>query len=890
VRDTRRFELLSVRGGLGPRARSNGMVKGRRGFMCRFLVASVVAALLAGGMMQVAWGGARAVAGGTDPSLVGWWKLDDEGADVVSDSSEWGHNGIVFGHPSWVPGRMGDALHFDGLDDFVDTYYYENLPVWTVSAWVISPRAPQQGRVGGPVHHEANYQFNWNHDDSNFQGTAALLIGDTWYPASFGRLFADQWYHLAATFDGSALKAYVDGDLITTNTAAQGVPTYEPTSLKIGRHAGGPWYFEGAVDDVRVYNRALTGGEIADLAYYVPGEAQDPYPAQGAALNIQDVNVLRWSAGQDAVMHDVYFGTDADAVASADVNAPVYRGRQADANLPLPGLVESGGTFFWRVDEVEADGATIHKGPVWNFVVFGYSTIDNFEYYTDEEGHRIAETWIDGPRNGTGSQVAHWANDPIGEPTLATLGLWSMCLGYDNTRPPFISEVQRQFAPEKDWAADGADTLSLWLRGDIVSFGETAPGRLALSGTGTDIWVDGDQFRYAYKRLDGDGAIVAKVESLERTDFWAKAGVMIRESLDPGAAHAFMLVTPDGMRAFQNRTAAYSMTGHSAHSWSAMQMPSWIKLERKGDRFTGYYSADGVTWIQPSEADNTGPDSSPNPQTVHMPAYAYVGLAVTSHAAGAVTTAAFSGVEITGEVIDPWQLASIGVDQPGNGPGDLYVRIEDSNHVSATVVHPDPAAVNTVAWTEWEIPLSGFAGVDLGRVSRMALGVGGRATALLPGEGRLSIDEIRVSQQAVGTALGIYLVDTGFLVLSADDMAAYRWAGHEIVLNDSGIEKWNSAIISAGAYRSRVPRAGGLYQREFVLRIDEREIYRGHFWSPLSSARCEGIVIFDALSPRDNVHNTIQIKNGYPESSPGADDPRANAELFHFLAALGLLK
>jgi hypothetical protein len=674
--------------------------------------------------------------------LVGWWKLDYEGVGTALDSSGGRHNGILHGNPSWVPGHIGDALRFDGIDDYVDTYFYDNLPVWTVSAWVISPWAPQQGGVGGPVHREANFQFNWNHDDSNFMGTVAFRIDNNWYPASFGPLFGNQWYHLAATFDGFALKAYVDGELITTNTEAQGVPSYEPESLKIGRHAAGPYYFQGAVDDVRVYNRALTPEEIENLTHYAPWEAQDPHPASGGNLNIRDANALRWSAGQDAVMHDVYFGTDANVVATADVTSPVYWGRQADASFPLQGRVESDGRYFWRVDEVEADGATIHKGPVWNFIVFGHPVIDNFENYTDEEGYRIGETWRDGSTNGTGSQAARWPNAELGPQAPDDLGVWSMYLSYDNTRSPFISEVRRQFVPERDWLADGADTLRLWLHGDIISFGETAPGRLTMSGTGTDIWVGGDEFRYAYKRLDGDGVIMAKVESLGHTDSWAKAGVMIRASLDPGAPYAFMLVTPDGLRAFQNRTANASMTGHSAHSGSMLSMPTWLKLEREGDQFTAYHSTDGVNWTLQSPTDNTGPDPSPNPQTIPMPPYVYVGLAVTSHVAGAVTTATFSGVEITGDVIEPWQVAAVGVDQPGNSPDDLYVRVEDGDEICATAVHPDPAAVNATDWIEWRIPLSSLSGVDLSRVRSMAIGVGGGENALVPGTGHIYLDNV----------------------------------------------------------------------------------------------------------------------------------------------------
>ncbi len=95
----------------------------------------------------------------------------------------------------------------------------------------------------------------------------------------------------------------------------------------------------------------------------------------------------------------------------------------------------------------------------------------------------------------------------------------------------------REFTPAQDWTADGAKTLNLWFRGDVVFFAETAPGVITLSATGTDIWSNSDEFRYTCKRLSGDGAIMARVASIVHTGTWAKAGVLIRETR---AAMAFL--------------------------------------------------------------------------------------------------------------------------------------------------------------------------------------------------------------------------------------------------------------------------------------------------------------------------------------------------------------
>ena len=199
--------------------------------------------------------------------LVGWWKLDETGGTSAKDSSDNDNNGTLVGGPQWQPsgGKVGGALKFDGVDDYVDTGYAANLSTWTVAVWVKSPAAPLSENQSGPVHREKNYQINWNHMMDSFSGAAGVQIGGTWYPASFGNLQANTWYHLAATYDGEDLKAYRDGALITNNSDPAGPPSAEDETLKFGRHAANTDFFSGTVDDVRVYNYALSEGRITAL-------------------------------------------------------------------------------------------------------------------------------------------------------------------------------------------------------------------------------------------------------------------------------------------------------------------------------------------------------------------------------------------------------------------------------------------------------------------------------------------------------------------------------------------------------------------------------------------------------------------------------------------------
>jgi hypothetical protein len=679
-----------------------------------------------------------------DPSLVGWWPLDFEGVQMALDHSGGNRYGILYGDPQWVQGYLNGAIEVDGLDDFVETSFVENLGQWTACVWAKSPAPPSGAPASGPVHREANFQLNWNHQDERFRGAAALRVEDAWQSASFGQLSGDAWHHLAATFDGVSLKAYVNGALITTNSAAHGVPFFEPTALTFGRHSAASQFFAGAIDDVRVYNRALTGEEIQRIVEWSPGRSRDPVPANGGSLTIRRPAALLWSAGETAVGHDVYFGADADAVEVADVGSPLYRGRQIDTAFPLTGLVEVGNRYFWRIDEVEADGVTIHRGVVWSFTVSGYSIIDDFEGYSDKQGSRIDEAWADGSINDTASEVSRWIQ-PSGTAGRNSRNKQTLILAYDNARSPYYSEAERQFVPEQDWTAGLADTLSLSVKGDVVSFAETAPGVYTMSASGNDIWSNKDNCRFAFKRLDGNGSMSVRVDSIVMTDVWAKAGVMIRESLDPGSANAFMLVTPTGRRDFQNRPDNGSGLCFAAHSSvGTISLPYWIKLERRGDQFTAYHSPDGIRWIRQPDDEEIVSYQSSNPQTISMPNSAYIGLALCSHNGGAATTAVFGDVKTMGYVGSKWQVEEIGFDHPGNMPDDLYVVVEDGDGKVATVTHPDPWAVNAPAWTEWRIPFSDLAGVDLTRVQGLRIGVGGRESSTPPGDGIVCIDDILV--------------------------------------------------------------------------------------------------------------------------------------------------
>ena len=285
--------------------------------------------------------------------------------------------------------------------------------------------------------------------------------------------------------------------------------------------------------------------------------------------------------------------------------SPLYQGRPTGTSLDLAGLVEfGGGNYFWRIDEVEADNVTIHKGLVWSFTIPGYLIVDDFESY-DDAAHRIYDTWTDGYTDGkSNSIVGNW-QAPFAERTIIHGGKQSMPMDYNNIVAPYFSEASLELAPVQDWTGNGVTDLSLWYRGYPIAFSDNGNGAFTVSGGGNDIWNAADAFRFAYKKLSGNGSITARVDSQTNTNAWAKAGVMIRESLDPGSPHAAVVVTPSNGVSFPYRSAA---AGASLQTNSAgLTVPYWVRLTRTGNVFKAEYSS-GRQDLDPSGCGHHHPD------------------------------------------------------------------------------------------------------------------------------------------------------------------------------------------------------------------------------------------------------------------------------------------
>jgi hypothetical protein len=184
----------------------------------------------------------------------------------------------------------------------------------------------------------------------------------------------------------------------------------------------------------------------------------------------------------------------------------------------------------------------------------------------------------------------------------------------------------------------GAPLPSPWKAIDIGAVGAAggvnyASSKFTVIGSGTDIWGTADEFRYVYQSASGDCSIVARVAGITNTDPWAKAGVMIRETLTDGSKHSSIFITPGNGVAAQARTAT-SASSINVNATGPVA-PYWLKGVRSGSTFTAYYSSNGTTWTLLGT------------QSISMGSSIYIGLAVTSHNDGTLCTATFDNVTAT---------------------------------------------------------------------------------------------------------------------------------------------------------------------------------------------------------------------------------------------------
>jgi hypothetical protein len=195
------------------------------------------------------------------PGLVGYWKLDEGLGTTAYDSSDYNNHGIVYG-ASWTSGKVNSALSFDGVDDYVDCGADASLmptTAITLEAWFKASDVNTYATIVSTFYYEGYFlRINPN-------GGIEFAPGICCSPP--GTIQPGVWYHVVGTFDGTTSRIYVNGELV--GSQGSGYLAYTGQSLRIGNNPTTGLWFNGIIDEVRIYNRALSQEEIvADMTYY----------------------------------------------------------------------------------------------------------------------------------------------------------------------------------------------------------------------------------------------------------------------------------------------------------------------------------------------------------------------------------------------------------------------------------------------------------------------------------------------------------------------------------------------------------------------------------------------------------------------------------------------
>ncbi|MHC4229165.1 MAG: LamG domain-containing protein, partial [Planctomycetota bacterium] len=327
-----------------------------------------------------------------DPSLVLYFSFDDDVAGEAQDHSVYANNGALEGDPAPVEGKFGGAFMFDAGDDQIVVPSNETLDIQdqiTMMAWInpgANLTADWRTIVGkSPTNVLGNTTFSYDFRSDNSGVLRFSLNIGGWQFILGPTLVQDTWYHIAGTYDGQEMILYLDGEPIGT-AAASGQINVTPDPVCVGNivNAAGATqneYWSGIIDEVRIWDRALSDEEVKinmelgreQLVGSMP-LAIRPEPADGAMHEDTWVN-LRWIPGELAVSHDVYIGDNFDDV--NDRLGDTFQGNQTGvfvvAGFPgfaFPDGLVPGTTYYWRIDEVnDADPNSPWKGNVWSFWV-----------------------------------------------------------------------------------------------------------------------------------------------------------------------------------------------------------------------------------------------------------------------------------------------------------------------------------------------------------------------------------------------------------------------------------------------------------------------------------------------------------------------------------------
>ena len=445
------------------------------------------------------------ITGGLEPGKAYYWRIDEfDGATT--------HKGNIW---SFTVAGTGGGVRAD---------YYRGM---NFENFVLTRTDPQinfnWGDPGGPDPSVGNDNFS-----VRWIGEVEAVFTETYtfYPRTDdgvrlfvdGQLLVDRWVDRTVAENRGTI------DLIAGNTYSLVMEYYENTG--------------GAVAELHWSSPRTPKQLIPQAALALPVKAGSPTPRSGS-VDVSQTTVLSWGPGDYATSHEIYLGTDEDAVRNASKTSPEYKGTKALDNESFdPGKMDWDTTYYWRVDEINPSNPdSPWIGNIWSFTTADFLIIDDFEGY-DAGENQIWYSWHDGlgygtpgvdpyfAGNGTGAAVGDETTPSFTEETIVHGGSQSMPLFYDNNKDGYYkySEAEFKLIGNRDWTEHGITELSLWFYGNPNNSDEPIYVTIANS-TGTPAVVYHDEAQVTQKEawtewiipvqiFAGQGVILSDVDTI----------------------------------------------------------------------------------------------------------------------------------------------------------------------------------------------------------------------------------------------------------------------------------------------------------------------------------------------------------------------------------------
>jgi regulation of enolase protein 1 (concanavalin A-like superfamily) len=422
---------------------------------------------------------------------------------------------------------------------------------------------------------------------------------------------------------------FIDGSLYAIDTAAPFTFAWDTSTASTGTHTL----------ELRAYD--IAGNRTAATESVVVGSGSTGgLPAGWQSQDIGAVGI----AGSASQANGTYVvtGAGADIWGTADAFRYVYRTLTGDGTIVARVASIAGSQAWTKVGVMMRASLSADAAHASMFVTVGKGLA--FQRRTSTGGlsthtaglTNTAPQWVKLARAGnvitasSSSDGVTWTtvgSDTIQVPATIFVGLAVTSHDATTTATGTLDNVAVTQAAGLPSGWTGRDVGAVGIPGSVTY----NSGTFTVQGAGADVWGTTDAFYFVSRTLAGDGDVIARVASATGTQAWTKVGVMMRQTLDPGSAHAFMFVSAAKGLAFQRRTVAGGTSTNTSLTGTA---PRWVKLTRQNSVIIASTSTDGVTWTE------VGRD------TFSISGSMEVGLAVTSHDASQRATGVFDNVTV----------------------------------------------------------------------------------------------------------------------------------------------------------------------------------------------------------------------------------------------------